>query len=698
VARTASSAHGILVSGSRTATHTLLICSSFVRPTAYREFRLRRALLAPVIALALLAAGAGSAAAQQPVAAAPQVIDGPSADIVRPSGLGISIARDGTGGLVYLKQVAGVPHVFVSELTGGTFQAPVQVDQGLGASSQPVIAAGSGGLLLIAFISGGTLYVADRTSGSSALAGPSALVAGASSPAISIANTGKAYLAFTAANAQGGDDVRVAYFNTTSWVVAPIALSVSGTDGAGTGAGRPAVAAAGDGVGIVAWGEAGHILARKTWGTNVSVATEHADAALPGCSLLSADQPAVGTEGNSSFADIAFRELLSCGSGGSQQSRVVMNRLRGSLPLGVVPVDGLSTSSQEGAADPQITMGEYGHGWITSSGTSSNGLFATALGDDGAVWGFTGVNSAAELAAPDGVPATAGLFSNLITWQQTPGSAAQPEIRMRYAPAGGTLGPEIVLSSPALGPTDADNGLAGGGDVAGDCAVAWLQGAPGATQVVAAQLYQAPAPFGPIGPPRYQRLSKPPLSWSQSSEPWGPITYTVTLDGNQIARTTATSVVVPSVLPDGPHTFFVTASNPVGQTAQTRTATVFVDTIPPVAQITLQGAALGTATLVGHALDTFLTYSDLPPPGDPATDASGVASAVINWGDTTSTQLHPGWHRSFHTYTAPGIYTITAVVTDRAGNVGRATLTVTILKPKPKPKKPRPKVHHRRRA
>jgi hypothetical protein len=31
----------------------------------------------------------------------------------------MSIARDGTGALVYLKDVLGVPHVFVSRLAGG---------------------------------------------------------------------------------------------------------------------------------------------------------------------------------------------------------------------------------------------------------------------------------------------------------------------------------------------------------------------------------------------------------------------------------------------------------------------------------------------------------------------------------------------------------------------------------------------------
>ena len=65
----------------------------------------------------------------QPSPAPPTVIDGPSAAI---TGLGgLSIARDGSGGLVYTKTVAGVPHVFVSALVGGQFQPAVQVDGAL---------------------------------------------------------------------------------------------------------------------------------------------------------------------------------------------------------------------------------------------------------------------------------------------------------------------------------------------------------------------------------------------------------------------------------------------------------------------------------------------------------------------------------------------------------------------------------------
>jgi hypothetical protein len=641
-----------------------------------------------VSALAVAGMSAQMAGAQQPVPAPPRVIDGPSGAIVRPAGIGMSIARDGTGGLVYLKQVAGVQHVFLSALTGGSFQAPVQVDQGLGASSQPVIAAGNGGLVLVAFISGGELYVAGRASATVPFSAPAALAGGASNPAISITNLGKAYLVFSAAEG-GGNDVRAAYYYGGGWAVAPTPFNVSSTDGAGTGSARPAVAAAGDGVGIVAWGEAGHIFARRVWGTAVSVATEQADAAPPGCSETSADQPVIGSEGNSSFADVAFHEAVTCGS--SQQSRVLMNRLQGSQFLGLTQPDGLAGSGSDGANDPQLTMGEYGHGWITSSRTTSNNLIATALGDDGVTSGTVQVNSLQERGAPDGIPATAGLFSNLIAWQQNPGSAALPEIRVRYAPAGGTLGPEIVASSTAQGPTDAASGLVAAGDVAGDSAVAWVQGAPGATQIVTAQLYQPPGPFAPVSPARYVGVPQPQLGWSQSHDPWGPVTYTVTLDGSVIAQTQATSAVVPSVLADGPHTWFVTAANPVGQAAQTRTATVFVDTIAPTARLALHGTKK-----VKSRLNVFVTYSDRPPPGEPAADASGVASVVVSWGDGTVSHLHRGWHRSFHAYSKAGRYKITAVVTDRAGNVGRAVLVAKIVKPKPSKHSTKPR--HGRRA
>ena len=53
-------------------------------------------------------------------------IDGPSEDIVGFGG--VAMADDGTGGVVYLKRVQGVAHVFVARYAEGRWQAPIRVD------------------------------------------------------------------------------------------------------------------------------------------------------------------------------------------------------------------------------------------------------------------------------------------------------------------------------------------------------------------------------------------------------------------------------------------------------------------------------------------------------------------------------------------------------------------------------------------
>ncbi len=601
------------------------------------------------------------------------MVDGPSADIVTPSGLGLSIARAGTGGLVYLKRVAGIPHVFVSQLAGGAFQPPVQVDAGLaGGSSQPVIAAGNGGLLLTAFINGGELYVVDRPSQTATYKAPTALAPG-SNPSISITNLAKAYIAFTVPDG-GGYDVRSAYYVNGSWTLEAAPLNAVAADDAGTGSGRPAVAAAGDGVAIVVWGENGHIYSRRVWGTSPSVAYEQADAPPSGCTEGSADQPVVGAGGDSSYAPVAFREMVTCG--GRQQSRVFMNRLHASIYDGVTEPDGLSGAPADGADDPQLAVGEYGAGWVTSERTVSHAVFAGQLGNNGSLDAIAQINSLGNAAAPYPVPAFAGLYSTLIAWQQAPGSTAGAEIRVRYAPDGETLNSETVLSSPGQGPTDAADGIAAAGDVSGDAAVAWLQGTPGASQVTIAQLYQPPGPFPALKTFQYATTSQPAFGWKAPHEPWGPMKFVLSVDGNQVGQTYSTSLQVASPISDGPHSWQVTGSNPAGQQSQSRPASVFVDTVAPLAAVRLFGRPL-----VGSRLHVFATYVDRPPSGEPRSDASGVAKVIVHWGDGTVTALRLGSHRDYHAYRRPGRYEISLIVSDRAGNVSKELVRIKVSKP-----------------
>ncbi len=642
---------------------------------------LLRARLAPRWALAgallaswgLAAAVPGTAGAQPPSPAPPRVIDGPSANIVGATGM--SVARDGTGGLVYLKDVGGAQHVFVSRLVG-SFQAPEQVDAGVsGPSSQPVIAAGNGGLLLVGFINQGVLYVVDRLSTATGYSAPIPLAAGASNPAIAITNLGKAYLAFTVTGG-GGHDVRCAYYYLGRWALESAPLDAVPGDNAGTGAGRPAVAAAGDGVGIVAWGEAGHIFTRRVWANAPSVVYEQADPpSLNGWNEISSSDPVLGTGGDSSYVAVAFREVLASGS--QQQSRVLMQRLQGSAYDGVVQPDGLTTPGAEGADQPQVDVGEYGEGFVTSERDSSHQLIAMQLRGNASPSTIVRVDSLPNSSAPDAATTSAGLHSTLFAWEENPFAGA-PEIRARFFDgSNSTFGPEEVLSSPGMGPADAADGLVTAGDIMADAAVAWVQGPSGSRSIVAAQLYEPPGSFQALKRFRYVRTTVPILSWSPSRELWGPVRYVVAVDGAAVAQTTRTSVRIPLTAPlaQGRRTWQVTAVNPAGIGKSAGAAAVFVDTIAPKVQVKLSGRRTVGSRLQIHVRDTDAV-------GIPRADASGVKEVRVKWGDgTRSVRIK---NRAAHVYSSARRYRITVTVTDRAGNKTTVVLKIKVTEAAPR--------------
>jgi hypothetical protein len=634
-------------------------------------------------ATAVLAGPAGAARSRAP-ALAPNdtVVDGPSSDIRSLNGM--SIARDGGGALVYTKTVGAVAHVFVSRLAGGAFQAPVQVDAGLpGPSSQPVVAVAQGGLVLVAFINGGTLYVAQALSSSSPLSAPAALFAGAANPAISVSNFGKAYLAFTAT--AGGGNVRAAYYTQGQWTLESTSLDAAAGDAAGVGTGRPDVAAAGDGVGIVAWGEAGHVYTRRVIATTPSTVVEQADPpSLAGWSETSASQPSIASGGDSTYASVTFQESLQSGS--ATQSRVVINRLQGSAFDGASAADGTTAGGPEGADQPQVAVTEYGTGLVSSETNASHMLYVTTLGGNEARGQTERVDSLPNSDPPDAAPANAGLISTFIAWQQTPGVAGPSEIRLRYASDGADLGPEQVVSDPSLGATDTDQGLAAAGDVAGDAAAAWVQGSDASTSIVAAQLFQAPGGFVPSNSFRYVVTATPALLWSPSSELWGAPTYLLRIDGVQVGQTTALQLAAPAPLTNGRHTYQLSAVNLAGVTTNAPGATVFVDTVPPRASWKLKGSSI-----IGTREQLRISYTDPPPAGLPQSAASGVSTVYVNWGDG-SPRARIRRATASHVYRRIRTDTITITLTDRAGN---KTVIVHKLKIKAKPKPKKPKKHRK---
>jgi PKD domain len=632
-------------------------------------------LVALVASLWALPATAGAATRRSPaLAPSNTVVDGPSASILGLSGF--AVARDGTGGVIYLRQIGGVAHVFVSELLGGTFQAPLQIDRGLsGPSSQPVIAATNGGLMVAAFINGGTLYAVQQTSALAGWQPPQALAAGAGSPSLSMSSFGKAYLAYTAAGT-GGHDVRTAYYFQGQWAPGTAPLDANPGDDAGIGNGRPDVATAGDGTAIVVWGENGHVYARRVLGTSPSIVFEQADPpSVSGEKEVAAGDPQVSAGGDSSYAAVAFDEEVSSGS--ADQTRVLVNRLLASQFTGAVGADGLSTPGADSAGPPQVAVQEYGSGWVTSQQQSHN-LFAIGLSNNDVPGAVGQLNSLAQQNDADPVPAVAGTISTLIAWQQNPGSVGTPEIRVRYAPNGSNLGPEEVVSAPGFGATDAGEGLFAGGDLAGDAAIAWIQGSGSQTRIMAAQLFQAPGGLRTLSSGRYVTTVNPLLKWTAAAERWGAPRYVVKINGAAIADTTATEALSPVALAQGRHTWQVTAVNLAGLTSSSKQATLFVDSLAPAVTLRVSGGR-HVGSVMRAAVQATDAHRGVPHAAD-----SGVSSVRLSWsrGSKASTITRG----ASHVYTKRGTYRVTVTATDRAGNRTVRTRKVKIT-PVPKHKK-----------
>ena len=95
-------------------------------------------LAVPLLALAAILLAANPQSARAVILPA-TTVDGPSPDIVGFGG--VAMAEDGTGGIVYLKRVEGVAHVFVAHDAEGRWMAPIR---SIRASNMPPAGRGSG--------------------------------------------------------------------------------------------------------------------------------------------------------------------------------------------------------------------------------------------------------------------------------------------------------------------------------------------------------------------------------------------------------------------------------------------------------------------------------------------------------------------------------------------------------------------------
>ncbi|WP_187368769.1 PKD domain-containing protein [Baekduia soli] len=611
--------------------------------------------------LALIVTSLAALAAAAPAHAAffaGEAIDGPSADIRSVGDL--DIARDGTGAVAYVRRDAGVDHVFVSRLVGGAWQPPERVDPGLDTpSSQPAVAASDGGRVAVAYVSGGQQVVAVRPAGAAAFAPPQGLGAGASSPSIDMSINGVAYVTWTA-----NGDVLAARLDRGAQLFAPLPapLDIDPAAVAGVGANRSKVAIAADGTAVATWGEAGHVYARRLYGTNVSTAP--LDLTLPdfdGHAGGAADSPDVDIEDDSSFAWISFRQQFA--DGATTTARAVGRRLRGSRLEDPVVYDPLGWGGQ-GVASTDVDLNGKGEGVLTA-GTTDGSAVAAVLKDD-ALNAGVGIGGNGPPAQPVG--AIAETTDRVVGWVGAGDGTVhgvfyddKPNVRTVPGP-----GPDTLLTDPNLGAVDSAAGFDVAGDRTGDFAFVFIQGAGDQRRLVSAVYDRLPGTFRISTSSRiWRNVVKAPVAWGSALDLWGPLTFTVLVDGKPVATTQDTKSLIPAgAVADGLHTWRVVATDRRNQTVTTAVKPLKVDTTAPKVTFSIRRTGR-VATVTAKAADV------LPPSGK----AAGVKYVRIDFGDGSRFVQAV---KTTHRYRRTGRFVVRVSATDNAGNVTVARRTLRI--------------------
>ena len=464
---------------------------------------MNKSLTAALICAALLAGSAPASAGIVPGVA----VDGPSADI-QGAAPRIDVAPDGSAALVYLKQVGGVNHVFVSSFVSGTWGAPVDVDPGLAvAADQPRIAVANGGKVVVTYKKGAGAVVAQVRPAGGAAFGASADLAPAGAHAeVDLAGNGNGYAA-----GRNNNDIFAQRLDGTTWTpVTPPVLDKVPTEEAGVGNNEARVATAPDGAsGVVTWAETvampateAEVYARRLTGTTAGPvgAGAHIATTLPGADpygpmlLPSADQPDVDIDAGGT-AWVVFRQNITYG--GAAKHRAFSRPFVGDAFGGAQLIDAMPEVPTEGRDLTRIDVNGAGQGLVTHHGNMTNPFEWASLA--GGTWTKGGlVETAANDAVPQGSPAIGENGSGLISYNFK-GGAAEPVVNRAKTTLGG-LGAVQTLSNPAFGDvTGSPDAATGSGAFA---AVTFLQVSGATNRTIVAAVVDLPQPpQQPTNPP-----------------------------------------------------------------------------------------------------------------------------------------------------------------------------------------------------
>jgi len=644
----------------------------------------------PLLALAALVLACHVQPARAVILPA-QTIDGPSEDIVGFGG--VAMAEDGTGGLVYLKRVDGVAHVFVSRYAGGHWMAPIRVDtEQPYAASWPRIGAANGGELVVVWATpfatendrpvdelvGATLGPGSAVFGPAMLIDPDIHDGTGTSPDLAMSSTGQAdvvYRVITVGIGQkttipllrAGDvveEVRVAHYDGERWSnLGAINRDPGVSMRPPTEANAPKIAIGPTGNGVVVWQEpdiegVARIWARRLFGSTLNYVLPVSVESFAGAPIGDdADAPSVAVSWLGQ-ADVAYRQSAGPGSP-LPGPRIFLN---------ILPNGESSSGAEFGGAsiaDSAVTGGKS-----ASIGPPSididekedmrllydaNGTPRVIEGDDKGLTaalslgpGFVGSEaSAASVMNPQG--------GGVSAW---PSADAQgdPAVAVREDfPTGAAQ--TALVSGGAGGPISE---LTVGRSGLGDGLIAFQQGPLGDAAIVAAQATAPPAELVFSAPKGWVKPSQAVIAWQPAISADGPLRYSVVLDGRTLpAPAGALQMHLDSRgLGAGRHRVQLLATDIDGQSTLSSPSPLLIDGELPAVTIARAQGGYGVSVRVSDA------YSGV--------DARAVS---VSFGDGHSARGHK---RFVHRYARGGVYQVVVHVRDKLGDAGVVRRLVSV--------------------
>ncbi len=606
-------------------------------------------------------------------------IDGPSGEIVAFGG--IAMAEDGTGGLVYLKRVAGVPHVFVARYLGGRWLAPVRVDVAEPfAASWPRIGAANDGQLVVVWA---TPYATENEEPveelMAATLGPAASQFGeaiqidrniqdgaGTSPDLTVSSTGQADVVYRVVNRTGSaeipllhpgdviEQVRVAHYNGLRWTnLGAINREPGISMRPPTETNAPKIAIGPKGAGVVVWQEpeisgVARIWARRIFGSSLDYVMPVSAAAVNGVQIVQdADAPSVAIT-QLGQAVVAYRQGVGAGSP-LPGPRIFLN----TLP------DGESQAGTEflGAslADTEVAGGGAAVVGPPSIDIDERREISLLYDADGTPR-FIGGNDKGILVGKLSLgPTFVGSEASAVSVMDPEGGGVSAW------PSADAAGHAAVAVREDFSDGAVQTGLiggGGGGEVAelsvgrsglGDGLVGFRQGALGNAAIVATEVSAPPAQFPITAPKGWIRPTAATISWEHAASANGPLSYQVVLDGHAVATPSAALSLTlnPRLLGDGQHQVQVLATDTDGQATLTPPVTIDIDGQPPSVSFVRVDAGRGVRV---NVTDPY----------------SGVANRAtsVSFGDGSHGH---GRTRFTHVYRSAGVYQVVAHVRNNLG-------------------------------